>query len=393
MYIGYNIPWDLRRRAIKDSLRHDERVREAIRDNLKDLIAEESIITSNGNKKLKIPIRYLDQYRFRYGKNDGDGVGQGEGEVGDVIGSDGNANPKGAGQAGDQAGREVYEAEFTVDELVKMMLEDLQLPWLEDKERQKKVKSKTIKYDDIRQKGLIANLDKKRTLLNNLKRNAAKGEPQIGGFHETDMRFKVEHEEEEYASQAAVYMMMDRSGSMDNERKYIAKGFFFWMVQFLRLKYDTVELVFVAHDTEAKIVEEEDFFKISNDGGTKCSSAYKLALETIPERHPVSQFNNYVFHFSDGDNWGDDNQRVLEHVRDLLPMVRMIGYGEINYNSSYYFYHGGSEDNQWSSMYRTLGQVQDPHFMRVALKERGDIYKALEEFLGKGGETHDSRRQ
>ena len=61
------IPWDLRRRALKDSMRHDKRVKEAIRKNLKELIAEENIITSDGRKLVKIPLRYLDQYRFRFG--------------------------------------------------------------------------------------------------------------------------------------------------------------------------------------------------------------------------------------------------------------------------------------------------------------------------------------
>ncbi len=389
MYIGYNIPWDLRRRGLKDSIRHDERVKEAIRENLKDLIAEESIITSNGGKKIKVPIRYLDQYHFRYGKNDDSGVGQGEGQEGDVVGRK-SQEGSGQGQPGDKPGEDVYEAEITVDELVKMMLEDLNLPWLDEKDRQKKIKSMTTHFNDIRQKGLIANLDKKRTLLNNLKRNAARGYSSVGGFHETDMRFKVEQEVEDFDSQAAVYLMMDRSGSMDTERKYIAKSFFFWMVQFLRLKYDQVDLVFVAHDTEAKIVEEEDFFKISNSGGTKCSSAYQLALETIPERHPASKFNNYVFHFSDGDNWGDDNQKCMTLIKDLLPMTRMIGYGEISYHS-YHFYYGGGDDAKWSSMYRTLGQIEDSHFLRVAIQERSDIYKALQQFLGKGDSQHESK--
>lgn len=390
MYIGYNIPWDLRRRGLQDSIRHDERVKEAIRDNLKDMIAEESIITSDGKRRLKVPMRYLDQYHFRYGKNSGGNVGQGEGDVGDVVGQGQNGQQGQGGKAGDQAGEEVYEAEITVEELAKMMLEDLKLPWLDEKDRQKKIKSKTVNYNDVRQKGLIANLDKKRTLLNNLKRNAARGVHNVGGFHESDMRYKVERVEEEFDSQAAVYMMMDRSGSMDTERKYIAKSFFFWMVQFLKMKYEQVELVFIAHDTEAQIVEEEQFFQISNSGGTKCSSAYELALHTIPEKHPPSRYNNYVFHFSDGDNWGDDNQKVLKLIGEMLPMVQMVGYGEINYASSYHFYYGsGSSDDKVSSMYRTLGLLKDPHFLRVSIQESGDLYRALQEFLGKGVEQHE----
>ena len=61
------LPWDLRRRALKDSIRHDTRVKDAIRKHLKELIAEETILTSDGKKLVKIPLRYLDQYRFRFG--------------------------------------------------------------------------------------------------------------------------------------------------------------------------------------------------------------------------------------------------------------------------------------------------------------------------------------
>src|SRR3712207_9537323 len=107
---------------------------------------------------------------------------------------------------------------------------------------------------------------------------------------------------------------MHRSGSMTNEKKYIDKSFF-WLVRFLRLKYHTVDTVFIAHDTEAQVVPEQDFFTISNSGGTMCSSAYRVALEHLQQNHPRARWNNYVFHFSDGDNWDEDNARCKEVVK------------------------------------------------------------------------------
>ena len=92
---------------------------------------------------------------------------------------------------------------------------------------------------------------------------------------------------EEKHANAAVYMLMDRSGSMTTSKKYIAKSFFFWMVRFLRLKYQHVETVFIAHDTEAQMVPEQDFFALSNSGGTRCSSAYQVALEHLQQHHPA----------------------------------------------------------------------------------------------------------
>ena len=78
--------------------------------------------------------------------------------------------------------------------------------------------------------------------------------------------------------------MMDVSGSMTEFKKYIARSFYFWMVRFLRTKYDNVEIVFISHHTEAREVTEEQFFTQGESGGTVVSSAYLLALEIISKR-------------------------------------------------------------------------------------------------------------
>jgi len=375
------IPWDLRRRALKDSIRHDKRVKDAIRKNLKELIAEENIIASDGKKLVKIPLRYLDQYRFRLGRN-ASGAGQGKGKPGDVIARDGEPRA-GQGRAGDQPGDEVYEAEFSVEELTRMMVEDLALPWLEDKE-QRQITTTTYTFDEVRRKGSLANIDKKRTLMQNLKRHAAQKDPKVGTFDEEDLRFKVWSEHEEYHSNAAVYLLMDRSGSMTTEKKYIAKSFFFWLVRFLKLKYKTVEMVFIAHDTEAQIVPEKDFFLISNSGGTMCSSAYRVALEHLQQHHPRARWNNYIFHFSDGDNWEEDNPRCKELVTQLLDQAAMVGYGEIRYRDEATFYGWVQSFNPaWSTLHKELSAIAHPHFVTVAIKQKEDVYQALQAFLGK----------
>jgi sporulation protein YhbH len=376
-----DIPWDLRRRALKDSIRHDTRVKEAIRQNLKELIAEENIITAEGKKLVKIPLRYLDQYRFRFGQL-GSGAGQGKGDVGEVIARDGERS-EGIEQPGNQPGEQVYEAEISLEELTRMMLEDLALPWLEDKEAQQ-ITTHTYNFDDVRRKGSMANLDKKRTLLENLKRHAADRRPKVGTFHDADLRFKVWSLREEHHSNAAVYLLMDRSGSMTTEKKYIAKSFFFWLVRFLKLKYQTVEMVFIAHDTEAQIVPEQDFFTISNSGGTICSSAYRVALEHIQQHHPQMRWNNYVFHFSDGDNWHDDNARCNTLVRQLLDHTTMVGYGEIRYQDEASFYGGAYAYNSpWSTLHQELSTNTHQRFMTVAIKQKADVYRALQTFLAR----------
>ena len=376
-----SLPWELRRRGLKDSLRHDQRVKEAIRKNLRELIAEEAIITSDGHKRVKIPLRYLDQYRFKYG-NPSPGVGQGAGQPGDVLGrrSGDGADPA-DGKPGDQPGEHTYEVEVPIEELTQMMLEDLALPWLEEKpERQ--VTTTTHRYTDIRRRGSLANLDKRRSLLANIKRNAARGVPEVANLHDNDLRFRVWDTHEEVHANAAVYMLMDCSGSMTTSKKYIAKSFFFWMVRFLRLKYRQVDTVFIAHDVEAQIVSEEDFFGLSNAGGTRCSSAYQVALAHMTQHHPVSSWNTYLFHFSDGDNLPSDNGACKELVETLLSHCSMVGYGEIRYGDDASFYGWiGQTVYTPSSLQHALREIAHRRFLSVTITHKEELYQVLQSFL------------
>ena len=383
-----SLPWELRRRGLKDSLRHDQRVKEAIKENLRELISEEAIITSDGKKRIKIPLRYLDQYRFKYGQPQ-DGVGQGQGQPGDVIGQQGeNGDQPGDGQPGDQPGEHTYEVEVPMEELTQMMLEDLALPWMEEKP-QRQVTSVTHRYTDVRRKGSLANLDKRRTLMNNIRRNAARGHAEVGDIHDDDLRFKVWDVHEETHSNAAVYMLMDCSGSMTTGKKYVAKSFFFWMVRFLRLKYQHVDTVFIAHDVNASLVSEEDFFTISSAGGTCCSSAYRMAQDHLQEHHPAHNWNTYLFHFSDGDNWPSDNALCKELVASLLKQCTMMGYGEIRYSDDSSFYGWMSQSsNTPSSLQGVFAEVTDPRFVSVTISNKEDVYKALQEFLQPRENSH-----
>jgi len=376
--------WDLRKRGLKDSQRHDQRVREAIKKNLRELIAEEAIITSDGTKRVRIPIRYLEQYRFKYGQPQ-QGVGQGQGQPGDVLGRrGGTGNGPGDGQAGDQPGEQTYEVDIPIEELVQMMLEDLALPWLEEKP-DRQITSKTLQYTDLRRKGAMANLAKRQTLLANIKRNAARGNAHVGKLKEPDLRFRTWDMHYEYHANAAVYLLMDRSGSMTTSKKYIAKSFFFWMVRFLQLKYEHVDTIFIAHDTDAAIVPEKDFFALSNSGGTRCSSAYQVALTHMQEHHPADRCNNYLFHFSDGDNLPHDNDICKNLVITLLDMCSMVGYGEIKYkdDADFYGWIGGGPTASFSSLQTKLNEVKHPRLIVATIAHQKELYQTLETFLKK----------
>ena len=366
--------WSLHRKASIDEARHKEKVKEAIKGNLPAIIGEEAIITANGDQVVKIPIRSLELPRFRFGKNERDQVGQGNGDsqVGDVLGQDGgNAAPGQGPGAGDLPGIDYYEAEITVDELNALAFQDLGLPFLLPKGKQQ-VLGETVRFNEIRKNGIMANLDKRRTLRENLRRNAREGRSGIAGLNTDDLRFRTWEQDVKEEDSAVVIAMRDVSGSMGEFEKYISRSFYSWMVRFLRTKYQNVEIVFITHHTEAKEVDEEAFFNLGESGGTKVSSAYQLALQVIKERYDPTNWNIYPFHFSDGDNWGDvDNQRCLDLVRNILSLSNVFGYGEIQERR---LHHG-------STLMTAFSALKDPRFIRVTVAGREEVYPALRRFF------------
>ncbi|MBP2018839.1 sporulation protein YhbH [Symbiobacterium terraclitae] len=369
--------WSLHRKGPIDQARHNEKIKEAIKENLPEIIAEESIITSDGKRLVKVPIRTLEEYRFRFDPNQGKRVGQGDGnsKVGDVLGRARGAG-KGAGsgnQPGDQPGVDYYEAEVTVDELAELIFADLGLPDLKPKSTQE-VPTEEVRFTEVRKKGPMANLDRRRTIMENLKRNARRGVAGFGNLTNDDLRFKVWEQELRPSSNAVVIAMRDASGSMGEFKKYITRSLFFWMTRFLRTKYQDVEIVFITHHSEAKEVDEEAFFKMGESGGTRVSSAYRLALEIIRERYDPERWNIYPFHFSDGDNWSDnDNKLCVELVHKLLEVSNLFGYGEIR------------EGGYTSSLMSAFSAIKDPRFVIVTITEKKDVYPALQKWFSRGG--------
>ena len=168
--------WSLHRKGAATRSGTRQKIREAIKKNLADIVSEESIILSDGKKVIKVPIRSLEEYRFRYdpGRQQHSGEGNGNSQVGDVVASEPRQGRGQRGQAGQEPGVDYYEAEVTVDELAAMIFEDLGLPFLEEK-KLAEMESEAVRFTDVRKIGPMANLDKKRTIMENIKRNAAQG--------------------------------------------------------------------------------------------------------------------------------------------------------------------------------------------------------------------------
>lgn len=383
--------WSLQRKGQIDQERHKERVREAIRRNLGSIVSNEAIILSDGKRRVKVPIRSLDEYKFRFDYRKKRHVAQGDGntKVGDVIGREqqqGQGPGKGR-KAGDQAGDEYYEAEVELDEIAKLIFEDLNLPYLEEKAK-REIQSRATKFTEIRRTGIMSNLDKRRSIVENIKRTAREtGKAHLGPFKKEDLRYRTWDEERTYESNAVVLAMMDVSGSMGEFKKYIARSFFFWMVRFLRTKYDNVDIVFISHHTEAREVTEEQFFTQGESGGTVVSSAYRLALDVVGERYPPRDWNVYPFHFSDGDNYYSDNDEAVRLADELASTCNLFGYAEVGEE-------GGASYRRSSGALLSIFSDRlksKERFIGVRIDEKKDVYPALKQFFSKRGIDVGSR--
>ncbi len=302
----YTPPSQRSDRSARDRSRHREKIKDSIRDNIGDILAEESIIGRDKDKIIKIPIRSVKEYRFIYGDN-APGAAQGDGnqKPGDVVDKGEPGDPTVGQGGGDQAGIDAFETDITLEELISIMFDDLELPELEKKQLKEIVSDDARKRKGHRKAGIRPRLDKKATAKNRIRRKlAVRGSRGVDfdeedtrfPFHDDDMRYHHIVPDEKEASNAVVFCIMDTSGSMGTIKKYLARSFYFLLFQFVRQKYQNVEVVFIAHHTEAKEVSEEDFFHKVESGGTYISSGYTRALELIQDRYHPSLWNVYAFH-------------------------------------------------------------------------------------------------
>lgn len=370
-------------RSAWDRKRHRQLIEESIKKNLGDIIAEESIIGQSKDKKIKIPIKGIKEYQFIYGKNAG-GTGSGEGQEakGQVIGKTGDSQP-GQGQAGNNPGEDVYETEITMEELTNYLFEDLQLPDMERKKFALIESERKYKRSSFQRKGIPPHLNKKRTLTEKIKRqkmaqrhieiSEEEEVPERIPFHENDLRYCRIKEDTRRHSNAVVICIMDTSGSMDQTKKYLARSFYFLLYQFVRWKYEHVEVTFIAHTTTAQEVNEQEFFHRGETGGTYISSGYEKALEIIEQRYNPASWNIYVFHCSDGDNWGEDNNKAVDLVKQLCNISNLFGYGEIT--TSMYNVNGSTIKKEYEK------SISFANFVMVTMKDKTDIWQAFKKLL------------
>ena len=355
-------------------------VRGKIKENLKKFISTGELIGRQGKKQVTIPIPRIDLPRFQFGSNQPQGVGQGEGEVGDKVGQGEGEEGPGQGEAGDKEGQHSMEVDVTLEELADILGEQLELPNIEDKGKNN-LKTRKLRYKGLLRNGPESLRNFKKTYKEALKRMVAADEynpedPKIVPIKE-DKRYRSFKVEEQPEASAVIVYMMDVSGSMGDEQKEIVRLTSFWIDTWLSRHYENLETRYIIHDAVAKEVDKDTFYHTRESGGTLISSAFKLCQRIVLEDYPEDEWNIYLFHFSDGDNWsGNDTNDCLQILdKDFLPRINQFAYGQVEsrYGSGQFM---RDLEKHYSKGHDKLVLTQ--------IKSREDIMASLKTFLGKG---------
>ena len=237
-----------------------------------------------------------------------------------------------------------------------------------------------MKRSGYRPDGIIPRLDRKKSAMARIKRMKAAGfdpataeEGETFPFHEDDLKFRHYKLKDEPCTNAVIFFVMDVSGSMSQDKKFLARSFCFLLYQFVRTKYENVDVIFVTHDAEAREVNEDSFFTMYTMGGTAASTGLSLVNEIVEERYHPSAWNIYAFHMSDGDNYDEDNEKYLEEHSKLESNSQLFGYCELEPDKSY------SSDNKIS---RILKPRIRENSRCVTVNHKDDVWPAFREMLG-----------
>jgi len=361
----------------QDHSRFKQIVRGKIKQNLKKYIQKGEMVGKKGKDLVTIPLPTIDIPHFKFGAKQQGGVGQGPGDIGQQLGP--GQPGDGTGQAGEGEGQHVLEVDVGLEDLAEILGEELQLPRIEPKGKEKIVSTK-IRYTGVNTSGSESLRHFKRTYKQALRRQIATGtynpeKPVIIPVKQ-DKRYRTWKETPLPETNAVIIYMMDVSGSMGDEQKEIVRIESFWIDTWLRHNYKGLETRYVIHDAVAREVDRDTFFHTRESGGTMISSAYKLCKEIIEADYDASSWNIYPMHFSDGDNWSADDTRLCIDLlkNHIMPSSNLFCYGQVEspYGSGQFI----------KDLRESVGDSEKIAVSEIADKE--GIYTSIKDFLGKG---------
>lgn len=396
------------------------RYKQQIKEAVSDSISKRSVTDVDSGEEVSIPTRDIKEPVFhtsKGGKREQVHPGNDQFSTGDKIKrppGGGGQGGSGEGDASDQGeGQDEFVFEISKDEYLDLLFEELELPNLQKNQLDKLVQYETYRAG-YQTDGVPANLDIVRSLKGSVARRIAltsgkkkklreleteleqlkadKFEHQLRiielekeiealkkaiakvPFIDTfDLRFRNYEKRPNPTSKAVMFCLMDVSGSMDQATKDMAKRFYILLYLFLTRTYKNVDVVYIRHHTQAKEVDEQEFFYSQETGGTIVSSALRLMDEIIQDRYDATEWNIYAAQASDGDNWADDSPLCSEILTQrLLPAVRYYAYIEIT-------------ERQHQSLWREYQKIagHQEHFAIKHIQTVEDIYPVFRELFRK----------
>jgi uncharacterized sporulation protein YeaH/YhbH (DUF444 family) len=408
-----------RRKSAVNQQRFLRRYRAQVREAVARAVTGRKIAEQDRDASVSIPSRDLNEPVFshgRGGKRTGVLPGNREFVPGDEIQrpQGGQGRGSGQGQASNEGeGEDEFRFRLSREEFLEFFFEDMELPDLVKTQLAALTQQKRVR-GGYRVDGTPSNLAIIRTMRGSLARRIALAGPYRAQLRDIEEEMQVleeanqkdtpryaellaEHEllrhriarvpfiddfdlrynnritQPRPIAQAVMFCIMDVSGSMDENRKDLAKRFFILLHLFLTKHYERIDIVFIRHHTSAKVVDEDEFFHSQESGGTIVSSALELALEHMKEHYPSDQWNIYVAQASDGDNWDSDSPRCRELlVNDILPRVQYYSYVEIE---------AEQPQSLWLQYEEAKAACRNLALTRV--RTRADVYPALRELFAR----------
>ncbi len=398
------------------------RYKSQIKKSLADAINKRGVTDISSGENITIPKKDLSEPFFHQGEGGNKNrvhPGNDQFTTGDRIPRPKSQQGQGGGK-GDPSdsgeGNDDFIFSISKDEYLNLLFEDLALPNLEKNQLDKLIDYKIVRTGYCAD-GVPANIDIVKSLQGSIARRIAttaskrrelrKLQAELdalqndSGEHFTkisaleqqikilsakiarvpfidtfDLRFRNYAKQAVPTSRAVMFCLMDVSGSMDQATKDIAKRFYILLYLFLTRTYKTIDVVYIRHHTQAKEVDEQEFFYSQETGGTIASSALELMAKIIEERYHASDWNIYAAQASDGDNWADDSPHCRELLTNkILPQSRYFSYIEITQRAHQTLWHE----------YQQVAE-KNAHFAMRHIKSVDDIYPVFRDLFKKNTE-------
>jgi len=393
-----------------------KRIEGQIKKALPDIVKNTGVkdITGTG-EKIKVPVKGVSEPQFSYDRESGNKKyihpGNKEYVEGDKIKKPDGGEGRGNGRQGSNDPT-VTEDEFTVtisrEEFLDYFFQDLELPDMVKKHLNSIVdwKRKRAGYSSY---GNPSRLNITRSYKNSMARRMAVGmffdkkikeiedklklnppdderleleaeldklkkmKLSVSFMEEVDLQYNNFEKYPVPVTSAVMFCIMDISGSMGEKEKDISKRFFMLLYMFLTKQYERIEIVFIRHHTEAKEVDEQEFFNSKESGGTVVLPALELMKKIIDERY-AQNWNIYAAQASDGDVWNksdaDNCYKILDV--DLLNRVQYMVYIEVCRRN---------DGDLWEN-YNLLAQKKK-NFQIGKISEVSEIWKVFQDFFKK----------